>query len=230
MFSTYHMTNPGVFYNKEDQWEIPAIDIDGNPQLMQPYYTVMRLPERSARRVHPDAAVHARAQGQPRGVDGRAIRSGAVRAARGVRVSAPDGGLRAAADHRAHQSGPGHLAANHAVEPAGLAGDSGHAAGHPDRGSAALRAPAVSARVGRADSRAESRDRRVSGSDRDGRDARRRAGSHFLCRNGRAAPRDHVDLGGSGGYRQRTERTPAGAESRRSRAARAGSPCTTKTR
>ncbi len=45
MFSTYHMTNPGVFYNKEDQWEIPAIDIDGNPQLMQPYYTVMRLPE-----------------------------------------------------------------------------------------------------------------------------------------------------------------------------------------
>jgi uncharacterized membrane protein (UPF0182 family) len=44
MYSTYHMTNPGVFYNKEDQWQIPAIDIDGNPQLMQPYYTVMRLP------------------------------------------------------------------------------------------------------------------------------------------------------------------------------------------
>ena len=44
VYSTYHMTNPGVFYNKEDQWEIPAIDIDGNPQLMQPYYTVMRLP------------------------------------------------------------------------------------------------------------------------------------------------------------------------------------------
>jgi uncharacterized membrane protein (UPF0182 family) len=44
MYSTYHMTQPGVFYNKEDQWEIPAIDVDGNPQLMQPYYTVMRLP------------------------------------------------------------------------------------------------------------------------------------------------------------------------------------------
>jgi uncharacterized membrane protein (UPF0182 family) len=44
MFATYHMTNPGVFYNKEDQWEIPAIDINANPQLMQPYYTVMRLP------------------------------------------------------------------------------------------------------------------------------------------------------------------------------------------
>jgi uncharacterized membrane protein (UPF0182 family) len=44
LFSTYHMTNPGVFYNKADQWEIPAIDIDGNPQLMQPYYIIMRLP------------------------------------------------------------------------------------------------------------------------------------------------------------------------------------------
>jgi uncharacterized membrane protein (UPF0182 family) len=47
MYTTYHMTNPGVFYNKEDQWQIPAIDIDGNPQLMQPYYTVMRLPGES---------------------------------------------------------------------------------------------------------------------------------------------------------------------------------------
>ena len=44
MYATYHMTDPGIFYNKEDQWEIPAIDIDGNSQLMQPYYTVMRLP------------------------------------------------------------------------------------------------------------------------------------------------------------------------------------------
>jgi uncharacterized membrane protein (UPF0182 family) len=44
MYSTYHMTNPAMFYNKEDQWEIPAIDINGNPQLMQPYYTVMRIP------------------------------------------------------------------------------------------------------------------------------------------------------------------------------------------
>ena len=29
MFATYHMTNPAVFYNKEDQWEIPAIDGGG---------------------------------------------------------------------------------------------------------------------------------------------------------------------------------------------------------
>jgi uncharacterized membrane protein (UPF0182 family) len=39
IFSTYHMTNPTVFYNREDQWEIPVID---NEQ-MQPYYTIMKL-------------------------------------------------------------------------------------------------------------------------------------------------------------------------------------------
>ena len=40
IYSTYHMTNPAVFYNKEDQWEVPVID---NEQ-MEPYYTIMRLP------------------------------------------------------------------------------------------------------------------------------------------------------------------------------------------
>jgi uncharacterized membrane protein (UPF0182 family) len=44
MYATYHMTNPTMFYNKEDQWEIPAIDVEGNPKEMQPYYTVMRIP------------------------------------------------------------------------------------------------------------------------------------------------------------------------------------------
>ena len=29
MYSTYHMTNPAVFYNKEDQWEVPAIERGG---------------------------------------------------------------------------------------------------------------------------------------------------------------------------------------------------------
>ena len=44
VYATYHMTNPSVFYNKEDLWEVPAIDADPRPQMMQPYYTVMRLP------------------------------------------------------------------------------------------------------------------------------------------------------------------------------------------
>ncbi|MFQ5716117.1 MAG: UPF0182 family protein, partial [Nitrospinales bacterium] len=40
IYSTYHMKTPQVFYNKEDQWEIPEID----NELMQPYYTIMKLP------------------------------------------------------------------------------------------------------------------------------------------------------------------------------------------
>jgi len=44
MYSTYHMTNPAVFYNKEDQWEVPAIDSGTASSPMQPYYTVMKLP------------------------------------------------------------------------------------------------------------------------------------------------------------------------------------------
>ena len=45
IFSTYHMTNPAVFYNKEDQWEVPAIDTDGGRAAqMEPYYTIMKLP------------------------------------------------------------------------------------------------------------------------------------------------------------------------------------------
>jgi uncharacterized protein len=49
MFSTYHMTNPAVFYNKEDQWEVPAIDRGtGEAVRMEPYYTVMRLPGEAA--------------------------------------------------------------------------------------------------------------------------------------------------------------------------------------
>ncbi|HXH05697.1 MAG TPA: UPF0182 family protein, partial [Vicinamibacterales bacterium] len=44
MYSTYHMTNPSVFYNKEDQWEIPAIGAEAQPVVMRPYYTIMRLP------------------------------------------------------------------------------------------------------------------------------------------------------------------------------------------
>jgi uncharacterized membrane protein (UPF0182 family) len=48
MYSTYHMTNPAVFYNKEDLWEVPAIDAQPQSQTMQPYYTIMKLPgERS---------------------------------------------------------------------------------------------------------------------------------------------------------------------------------------
>ena len=38
------MTNPAVFYNKEDQWEAPAVDSSGESQRMAPYYAMMKLP------------------------------------------------------------------------------------------------------------------------------------------------------------------------------------------
>ena len=40
IYSTYHMTNQAVFYNREDQWDVPVVD----GEQMQPYYTIMRLP------------------------------------------------------------------------------------------------------------------------------------------------------------------------------------------
>jgi uncharacterized membrane protein (UPF0182 family) len=44
MFSTYHMRNPAVFYNKEDQWEVPVLEGGSSAERMEPYYTIMRLP------------------------------------------------------------------------------------------------------------------------------------------------------------------------------------------
>ncbi|RPJ06613.1 MAG: UPF0182 family protein, partial [Deltaproteobacteria bacterium] len=40
MFSAYHMTDPKVFYNKENLWEIPTL----GEKPMEPYYTIMKLP------------------------------------------------------------------------------------------------------------------------------------------------------------------------------------------
>ncbi|MFO7942218.1 MAG: UPF0182 family protein [Bacillota bacterium] len=45
MYRTYHMTDPTVFYNKEDLWEIPEEMFAGTAQRMEPYYVMMRLPD-----------------------------------------------------------------------------------------------------------------------------------------------------------------------------------------
>jgi uncharacterized membrane protein (UPF0182 family) len=42
MYATYHMTDPQVFYNKEDQWSIPRLGDKG--AQMEPYYVIMSLP------------------------------------------------------------------------------------------------------------------------------------------------------------------------------------------
>ena len=45
MYSTYHMQDAQVFYNKEDLWSIPRKSGAGGEQEMEPYYTIMRLPD-----------------------------------------------------------------------------------------------------------------------------------------------------------------------------------------
>jgi len=44
MLSTFHMDEPALLYNREDQWEIPALSRGQSRQRMEPYYTVMSLP------------------------------------------------------------------------------------------------------------------------------------------------------------------------------------------
>ena len=45
IYRTYHMTDPRVFYNKEDQWEIPG---ERQGKTMHPFFVLMSLPgERS---------------------------------------------------------------------------------------------------------------------------------------------------------------------------------------
>jgi len=44
MFAAYHMTDPKVFYNKENLWEIPTL----GDKPMEPYYTIMKLPGEKA--------------------------------------------------------------------------------------------------------------------------------------------------------------------------------------
>ncbi|MDZ8055779.1 MAG: UPF0182 family protein [Aulosira sp. ZfuVER01] len=44
MYLAYHMSDPEAFYNREDLWRFPIQTYEGNEQVMQPYYVIMRLP------------------------------------------------------------------------------------------------------------------------------------------------------------------------------------------
>ena len=46
VYLLYHMSDPEVFYNREDLWRFPTEIYEGSQQLMEPYYIIMRLPER----------------------------------------------------------------------------------------------------------------------------------------------------------------------------------------
>jgi uncharacterized membrane protein (UPF0182 family) len=43
-YQTFHMTDPQVFYNREDEWVPPQEKYDGKMSAMEPYYMLMKLP------------------------------------------------------------------------------------------------------------------------------------------------------------------------------------------
>jgi hypothetical protein len=46
-YTNYHVTDPNVFYGKQDFWALPidpTVSTEGNRVLMRPYYVLMRLP------------------------------------------------------------------------------------------------------------------------------------------------------------------------------------------
>jgi hypothetical protein len=43
-YRDYHMEDVQVFYNQEDLWEIPNEIYSDSPQMMQPYYIIVKLP------------------------------------------------------------------------------------------------------------------------------------------------------------------------------------------
>jgi uncharacterized protein len=44
-YAVYHMTDPSVFYSKEDLWRVATRMVNGASTPMDPYYAVMKLPE-----------------------------------------------------------------------------------------------------------------------------------------------------------------------------------------
>ncbi len=45
LYSTYHMTDPQVFYNKEDKWTIPKEIYGDSETTMIPYYMIVKFPD-----------------------------------------------------------------------------------------------------------------------------------------------------------------------------------------
>lgn len=45
---TYHMRDPQVFYNREDQWRVPREIYGNETQEIEPYYLIMKLPTEAA--------------------------------------------------------------------------------------------------------------------------------------------------------------------------------------
>ena len=45
IYASYHMSDPEVFYNREDKWNMPTEIYNSTEQEMEPYYVTLRLPQ-----------------------------------------------------------------------------------------------------------------------------------------------------------------------------------------
>ncbi len=149
VYGLYHMGNPEVFYNREDQWSVAtengsSQNGDQGAQPMHPNFVLMTIARRGEFRwggrpgVRRDSPLHAHQPQQPDRLDRGAQRRRALRQRRGLRFSQVAAGRRAAADRSAHRSERAALRAAHAVEPAGLARDPRQPAGDSLRASALI--------------------------------------------------------------------------------------------
>ncbi len=133
VLSTYHMTDPQIFYNKEDVWEIP-MEIYGNARRRSPvvpYYEILALPgetEPEFALLQPFAPLSkknlaallvARQDGDNYGQ------------AHGDRLPQGQAGLRTRPGGGPHHQRPGDLVATHAVGPGRQRGDPRQSAGGP---------------------------------------------------------------------------------------------------
>jgi uncharacterized membrane protein (UPF0182 family) len=182
VYSIYHMDQPQVFYNKEDQWSIASMgeaSEGAEAQAINPYYTIMKLPGAQAEefllmlpftpRLKDNLAAWmvARSDGENYG------KLAVFRFPKQKLIFGPEAGS------RAHQPGSRNLTAIIAMESTGLAGHFRHTAGYSDQGIAALHIPTLPARGEWQDSGTSKSDSRSGESHSDGTDTRCEPQSYF---------------------------------------------------
>ena len=78
-YESFHMSDPQVFYNREDLWVAPQEKYGGTVTPMEPYYILMKLPGSEQLEYLDLESFHAAKQGQHDRMAGRAMRFPRVR-------------------------------------------------------------------------------------------------------------------------------------------------------
>ena len=192
VYGLYHMTDPGVFYNREDLWSVATeggstAERGQAAQTMEPNFVLMTLPGREDVGVHRDPAVHAGEPQQPDRLDRGPQRRRQLREGRRLRLPEDQAGRRPAAGRGADRSERAALRPAVALEPAGIARAPRRAARDPGGTRAALRRADLSPGRAQPDAGAAARGARAAGSARVRTDVR--------SGDGRAVRQRPVDAG-----------------------------------